>query len=77
MTVLVLLFAVLAGAVTWWGWESSRRRTHPVPHGLQRELELPHERDFELYHNALSLCSMKSRLCMVSWASPTRVITSI
>ena len=64
MSVLVFVLVVLASAVTWWAWENSRRRTHPVPRGLRKELELPHERDFELYHNALSLCSMKSRLCM-------------
>lgn len=70
MTVLVFLFVVLAGAVAWWGWENSRRRTHPVPHGLQKQIELPHEREFELYHNALSLCSMKSRLCMSELGIP-------
>ena len=32
--------------------------------GFQAQISLPHEQEFELYHNALSLCSMKSRLCL-------------
>ena len=62
--VLVVLGAVALGAVGWWAFENARRRAHPVPEGLQPEIALPHEREFELYHNALSLCSMKARLCL-------------
>ena len=62
--VLVVLGAVVLGAVGWWAFENARRRTHPVPEGLQPVIALPHEREFELYHNALSLCSMKARLCL-------------
>ena len=43
-----------------------------MPHlvGLQTDITLPHEQEFELYHNALSLCSMKSRLCMAELNIP-------
>lgn len=44
--------------------ERSRRRTYAVPAGFQPRITLPHEREFELYHNALSLCSKKTRLCL-------------
>ena len=60
----VFLLGVLVAAVVWWVWEKSRRKTHSVPPGYRPELELPYEQEFELYHNALSLCSMKSRVCM-------------
>jgi len=33
---------------------------------------LPHSQEFELYHNALSLCSMKSRVCMAELRIPYR-----
>jgi len=56
--------AALAVGLAAWAWERSRRRTHPVPAGYRAEVELPHEREFELYHNALSLCSMKTRVCL-------------
>ncbi len=59
-----LVLALLAGGAAWWAWERSQRRTHPVPPGLQTGIALPHEREFELYHNALSLCSMKTRVCL-------------
>jgi glutathione S-transferase len=48
----------------WWGWEKSRRRTHPVPAGYRPEISFRHDQEFELYHNALSLCSMKTRVCL-------------
>ena len=32
--------------------------------GLQPHITLPHEQAFELYHNSLSLCSMKVRVCL-------------
>lgn len=56
------LFA--AGLVAWLAFEKSRRRTGRVEPGHRPELEFPHEQEWELYHNALSLCSMKTRLCL-------------
>jgi len=58
------LLYLIGAAVGWWAWERSHRKTHPVPAGLQRSISLPHEQEFELYHNALSLCSMKTRVCL-------------
>ena len=62
--------AVLAGGVAWWGWEKAHRKTHPVPPGHRPEIDLPYRREFELYHNALSLCSMKVRVCMAELRVP-------
>jgi glutathione S-transferase len=67
LVVLVALGAAAAGA---WAWENARRRTHPVPAGLRSEIRLPHEREFELHHNAFSLCSMKTRLCLAELSIP-------
>jgi len=66
----IFLLALLAAAVAWWAWEKAHRRTHPVPGGLQPDIEIPHEQEFELYHNALSLCSMKSRACLAELGIP-------
>ena len=41
-----------------------------MPGGLQPDIEIPHVREFELYHNALSLCSMKARVCMAELGIP-------
>ena len=38
--------------------------------GYQADILLPHEQEYELYHNALSLCSMKSRLCLAELDIP-------
>jgi glutathione S-transferase len=38
--------------------------------GLQSQIELPFEQEFELYHNALSLCSMKTRVCLAELQIP-------
>ncbi len=60
-----LAFALLAAAALGvWVWESRRRKRHPISAGLHPEIEIPHEAEFELYHNALSLCSMKTRVCL-------------
>lgn len=60
---LVGLIVLFAGFV-WWAWENHHRRTHPVPPGLREDIRLPHRQEFELYHNPLSLCSMKVRFCL-------------
>jgi glutathione S-transferase len=65
-----LAFAAAAALVAWWAWEKSHRRTHPVPPGFQPSMTLAHEVEYELYHNALSLCSMKTRVCMAELRIP-------
>jgi len=60
-TILYLGVAVCLG---WWWLESKRRKRHPVSPGYQANIQFPHEHEFELYHNALSLCSMKTRICL-------------
>jgi glutathione S-transferase len=67
-----LALAGAAGLVGAWSWEKSHRKTHPVAPGLQKDVELPHQQEFELYHNALSLCSMKTRVCMAELRIPYR-----
>ena len=32
--------------------------------GIQRDVELPHEQEWELFHNGFSLCSKKVRVCL-------------
>ncbi len=65
-----IFLILIAACAVWWAVENARRKTHPVPEGHQPEVEIPHEREFELYHNALSLCSMKSRVCMAEMEIP-------
>jgi len=62
--------AIAMGLVGWWAWEKSHRKTHPVAPGIHEEIDLAHEEEFELYHNALSLCSMKTRVCMAELRVP-------
>ena len=64
--------AVVLAAVAWWAIENRRRTTHPVPAGYRPEIDLPFEQEFELYHNALSLCSMKARVCLAELGVPYR-----
>ena len=59
-----LTLAAAVGLVGWWAWERSHRKTYSVPPGIQKDVHLVHEEEFELYHNPLSLCSMKTRVCM-------------
>ncbi|MEL7536502.1 MAG: glutathione S-transferase family protein [Pseudomonadota bacterium] len=68
MTALIL--TVVALLVTAWFLENRRRVAHPVGSGLQADIDLPHEQEFELYHNALSVCSMKVRVCMAELQIP-------
>jgi len=51
--------------LSWYGWEKQHRKTHPMDGGIHRDIALPHEQEYELYHNALSLCSKKVRVCLV------------
>jgi len=67
MRILILLIAIGAG---WWAIENRRRKRHPVSPGLQNQITLPHVQEFELHHNALSLCSMKTRVCLAELQIP-------
>lgn len=59
-------FVVLpaAAGLAWFLREKSLRRTHPTTRGLHAEVTLPHRAEWELWHNAFSLCSKKVRLCL-------------
>jgi glutathione S-transferase len=70
MVLLTVIAALVAGGGVLWAREKARRTTHPVPAGHRPEIEIPHTQSFELYHNALSLCSMKSRVCMAELEIP-------
>ena len=65
-----LLGLVAVALVGWWFVEKRRRKTQPVPPGYQADVSVAHEQEFELYHNALSLCSMKARVCMAELGIP-------
>jgi glutathione S-transferase len=62
MTTIILLLIVLLGG--WYFWERSNRKTHAMAGGLHDEIILPHTQEWELYHNAFSLCSKKTRVCL-------------
>lgn len=72
MALAALLGALVLVGVAAWGLERRRRTTHPVPPGYRPEISLPHEEPFELYHNALSLCSMKTRVGLAELRIPYR-----
>ena len=59
-----ILFVGVVLAVVWWAAEKVHRNTHAVAPGHRPDIELPYEEEFELYHNALSLCSKKVRVCL-------------
>ncbi|MFT4571975.1 MAG: glutathione S-transferase [Hyphomicrobiaceae bacterium] len=64
----IAVSVVLVGV--WFLIEKRKRTTHAMPQGYQPNLTFAHEQEFELYHNALSLCSMKTRLCMAELRIP-------
>lgn len=59
-----VLWVLLAGACAWWVYERRRRTTHRMSGGLHADVTLPHVAEWELYHNSISLCSRKLRLCL-------------
>lgn len=64
MTLFWIVLAIVATVVAWYLYEKRRRRTHPVTGGLHPDISLPHAAPFELYGNAFSHCSRKTRLVM-------------
>ena len=73
MTALASVATVaLIAFVAWFVWQKRSRVSHPVAPGYQEDIELPYEQEFELYHNALSLCSMKTRVCLAELRDPLR-----
>jgi len=66
----ISLSALAALLLIWFLIEKSRRRTHPVTGGLQANITLPHTDEFELYANAFSHCSRKTRLVMAEAGVP-------
>jgi len=61
---LIILVLAVVGAFVWFVFERSRRRTRSVTAGVHPEISLPHSAPFELYGNAFSHCSRKTRLVM-------------
>ena len=61
---MTLIALTLGAFLTWYVWEWRKRKTHAMPGGLRPEITLPHTTEFELYHNSLSLCSKKVRVCL-------------
>jgi glutathione S-transferase len=64
MTVASPLVVALVGTYAWYLRERTHRRTRAMSGGVHSEITLPHEREFELYHNAFSLCSKKVRVAL-------------
>ena len=58
---LLFIFIVFIG---WYLWESSKRKTHPMPEGIAKDRFIEHQQEWVLYHNEFSLCSKKTRMCL-------------
>ncbi len=56
--------------VVWYVWELQHRKTRAMSGGLHSDITLPHEQEWELYHNDFSLCSKKSRVCLAELGIP-------
>ena len=59
-----ILLLILVGLLGWYAYERKQRPTHAVEPGLHEEIEIPHDQEWEVYHNQISLCSKKLRICM-------------
>jgi len=68
VALLALAALVLGGGL--WVRERGLRRTHAMAGGLHGDRMVPHEAEFELYHNDFSLCSKKIRMCLAELAIP-------
>ena len=64
-----LLF-LLAIPVVWYVWERRQRKTQAMTGGIHEHITLPHDEEWELYHNAFSLCSKKTRVCLAELGIP-------
>jgi glutathione S-transferase len=60
----VALLLLAGGAIVWFALEKRQRRTHPVTGGIKLDITVPHTEEFELYGNAFSHCSRKTRLVL-------------
>ncbi|MEM8937387.1 MAG: glutathione S-transferase family protein [Pseudomonadota bacterium] len=66
---LLLLILILILLLIWW-IENRRRTGHPVTPGYRDDIIIPNTDEYELYHNSVSLCSMKVRVCMAELGVP-------
>ncbi len=62
--IMATFITALAFFFVWFLWEKQHRKTHTMAGGIHKNITLPHEQEFELYHNALSQCSKKVRICL-------------
>ncbi|MEE3328393.1 MAG: glutathione S-transferase family protein, partial [Myxococcota bacterium] len=65
-----ILILIVVGSAIWYVYEKKQRPTHAVAPGLHEEIEIPHTREWEVYHNQISLCSKKLRVCMAELGLP-------
>ncbi len=59
-----VLIGILIALTGWYVFEKRKRPTHPVAPGLNLDISLPHDQEWEIYQNQISLCSKKLRVCM-------------
>ncbi|WOF75159.1 glutathione S-transferase family protein [Parvibaculaceae bacterium PLY_AMNH_Bact1] len=59
-----IALVVIAALLVWHLWELQHRKTRAMSGGFHADIMLPHEQEWELYHNDFSLCSKKSRVCL-------------
>ena len=67
MVVIAILVVLFLG---WFFYERSQRRVASVTPGLHDEIDLPHQQEWEIYQNQISLCSKKLRVCMEELGLP-------
>jgi glutathione S-transferase len=72
MPYLAAALGLIGAGLIWFLIEKARRRTRPVAGGPAATSGLPHEAAFELYGNAFSHCSRKTRLVFHELGIPFR-----
>ncbi len=65
-----ITLVAIAALLVWYLWELQHRKTRAMSGGLHADITLPHEQEWELYHNDFSLCSKKSRVCLAELGIP-------